>query len=62
MPRLVEILRGLLDHLPLMVAVWGPDGRLALSNPALERTLGWSQSDSLEGETFSVCYSDPLAA
>lgn len=60
-PRLVEILRVLLDHLPLMVAVWGPDGRLALVNPALERTLGWSQRDYLEGEAFSACHPDPLA-
>ena len=59
--RLVEVLQALLDHLPLMVAVWGPDGRLALINPALERTLGWSLRDYLEREAFSACYPDPLA-
>jgi PAS domain S-box-containing protein len=59
--RLVELFQALLDHLPLMVAVWGLDGQLALVNPALERTLGWSLRDSLEHEAFSACYPDPVA-
>lgn len=37
-----ELLRGVLDNIPVMLAVSDPTGRIVLVNKELERNLGWS--------------------
>src|SRR5260370_4423328 len=59
-PLPVDLLQAVFDHVPLMLAVWDPNGHLIHVNRALERTLGWSLRDYLEHEAFSACYPDPL--
>lgn len=43
--RQKEILQNIFDHLPVMVSLYDPEGRLMLVNRKWEDTFGWSSSE-----------------
>jgi len=57
-----EILRKILDHVPVMISLCDADGNFQYVNREWQRTLGWSQEEILaQGhEIFSELYPDPL--
>jgi len=56
-----EILQRIFDHVPMMIAMLGPDGRFKLVNRAWERTLGWTLEEILTQniDIFKEVYPDP---
>jgi PAS domain S-box-containing protein len=54
-------LQAIFDHIPVMLAFVGEDGRLKLVNREWERTLGWSLEEvrSRDLDIFAECYPDP---
>lgn len=56
-----EILQMIFDHIPVMIAFIGEDGRLKLVNREWNRRLGWSP-DEIERQDFEIfaeCCPDP---
>lgn len=54
-----EILQTIFDHIPIMVAMFEPEGQIVAINPELERVLGWSFEDWQTQDVFAYCYPDP---
>ena len=56
-----EILQRIFDHVPMMIAMLGPDGRFKLVNRAWESTLGWTLEEILTHDIniFKEVYPDP---
>ncbi len=48
----------ILDHLPVMVAMFGPDGRVRFVNREIERSLGWSFREWQQRNVLEECYPD----
>lgn len=55
-----ELLQKIFDHLPLMITVRDPDGRLKLVNQEWERTFGWSLAEARnrKGDILPEVYPD----
>jgi PAS domain S-box-containing protein len=56
-----EVLRTIVDNIPVMIRFLGPDARVQLINPAWERTLGWSldEVEQRNLDLFQDLYPDP---
>ena len=54
-----ELLRGILDNIPLMVAFLEPDGRHRWVNRTWEQTLGWSLGELAGRDVFADLFPDP---
>jgi PAS domain S-box-containing protein len=54
-------LQAIFDHIPVMLAFIGKDGRLKLVNREWEHTLGWSLEEiqSRDLDILAMCYPDP---
>lgn len=54
--------RSLFEHAPIGMALLGGDGRILLANAALQRTLGYSESDLRRLTFVDVSHPDDVAA
>ena len=56
-----EILQKVFDHIPVMINLTGPDGRIEMVNREWERVLGWSLEEiqARDVDMFAECYPDP---
>ncbi|MFL5806809.1 MAG: MEDS domain-containing protein [Roseiflexaceae bacterium] len=56
-----EILQKIFDHIPVMIAFVGKDGRVELVNRAWERSLGWTLHELEEQhlDIYTLAYPDP---
>ncbi len=55
-----EILQTFFDHIPILVAVFAPSGRIKLCNREWQRVIGWGNELTL-GEIIERCYPDAEA-
>ncbi len=53
------LLQSVLDNIPVMIAVYGPDGDIRLFNRALERLSGWSTDELHRMDILAAVYPDP---
>ena len=60
--RQSELLTKIMDNLPVMVSMFGADGRLLYVNRAWEKTLGWSIEETQSIDVLSALYPDPVEA
>lgn len=58
--RQAEMLRAIVDHIPVMLAVFDRQGRTQFINRTLEETLGWSLADWQQRDLLAECYPDPV--
>jgi PAS domain S-box-containing protein len=54
-----ELLQGILDAIPVMIALYRPDTRVLQLNPAFERLTGWSNAEARAIDLMAACYPDP---
>ncbi|HEX7078782.1 MAG TPA: PAS domain S-box protein [Candidatus Eisenbacteria bacterium] len=57
--RQKELLETIFDHIPVMIALLGPDGIVKLVNGAFRRTLGYTLEDVRSPEFLEMLYPDP---
>lgn len=56
-----EMFQAIVDHIPVMIALFNSDGIIEFINPELERVLGWSLAEWQQRNILSDCYPDPVA-
>jgi PAS domain S-box-containing protein len=54
-----ELLKSILDTIPVMIVVYRPDTRVLQLNPAFERLTGWSNDEAHDRDVMAECYPDP---
>jgi diguanylate cyclase (GGDEF)-like protein/PAS domain S-box-containing protein len=54
-----EMLQAMFDHIPIMVALIDPKGKIQFINKALENILGWSLEDWQTKDILAECYPNP---
>jgi PAS domain S-box-containing protein len=54
-----EVLQTLFDHIPVMVTLVDRSGRYLRTNPAWQRTLGWSAEEARSRDVLAEIYPDP---
>ncbi|MGG6294867.1 PAS domain S-box protein [Leptolyngbya sp. AN02str] len=54
-----EMFQAIVDHIPVMIALFNSQGSIELINPELEQTLGWSLEDWKQHDILVECYPDP---
>lgn len=54
-----ELLQTIVDHIPLCLSFFNPQGQLQLINREWERVLGWTLEELQEGDILSRFYPDP---
>jgi PAS domain S-box-containing protein len=54
-----ELLRTIIDRIPVMLTVYDPDEKVLRLNPAFERAVGWSSHDAASVSLMEECYPDP---
>lgn len=55
-----EMFQAIVDHIPLMIALFDRQGQIEFINPELEQTIGWSLKDWQQQDVFGDCYPDHL--
>lgn len=55
-----EMFQAIVDHIPVMIALFNGQGQLELLNPELEKTLGWPLEDWQQKDILAECYPDPV--
>jgi PAS domain S-box-containing protein len=55
-----ELLRTILDAVPVMIAWYGPQGRIRLLNRAFEQATGWTIEAARGIDIMEACYPDPV--
>lgn len=53
-----ELLAGIIDTIPAMIAIYDPDMRKFRFNRELRRILGWNESDAADGNFMARVYPD----
>ncbi len=54
-----ELLRTIVDRIPVMLTIYEPDKRLLRLNPEFERVTGWSSAEAVGLSLMEECYPDP---
>jgi len=54
-----EVLETIFDHIPVMVDLFGPDGKIRMANREFERVLGWTLEEANAGDFWAETYPDP---
>jgi PAS domain S-box-containing protein len=54
-----EMLQTIVNHIPVMIALFTSEGRIEFVNPEFERVLGWSLEDWQQRDVLLECYPDP---
>src|SRR5690606_21875244 len=54
-----ELLQRILDTIPVMIALYRPDGEVLQLNPAFERLTGWSTEEARRIDLMEACYPHP---
>ena len=55
-----ELLRGIVDNIPVLLCVYDPALKSFELNPEFERVLGWTAEDALCGDFLSKVFPDPV--
>ncbi|MCT7952169.1 PAS domain S-box protein [Ancylothrix sp. C2] len=55
-----EMFQTIVSHIPVMIALFNPEGIIEFINPELERILGWSLEDWKQKDILEECYPDPV--
>ncbi|HNY64484.1 MAG TPA: PAS domain S-box protein [Deltaproteobacteria bacterium] len=55
-----ELLQKIIDSIPVMIILYGPDGDVRLFNREIEHLTGWTREQVLHGDVLSTFFSDPL--
>jgi|GEM_PF-1117513 len=55
-----ELLRTILDAVPVMIVWYGPQGRIRLLNRAFEQATGWTTETVRGIDIMEACYPDPV--
>jgi two-component system, cell cycle sensor histidine kinase and response regulator CckA len=55
------LLQSVVDHIPVMLAFIGADGRISWGNPEWGRVLGYSVEEARSRDVFAEMYPDPAA-
>jgi PAS domain S-box-containing protein len=55
----METLQTIIDHIPVMLCFFDPDGQVRLVNREFETVIGWSLSDASHMDLIESCYPDP---
>jgi chemotaxis family two-component system sensor kinase Cph1 len=56
----METLQTIIDHIPVMLCFFDPDGQVRLVNREFERLIGWSIEDASHRDLIESCYPDPV--
>jgi PAS domain S-box-containing protein len=54
-----ELMQKLLDNIPVMIAMYRPDIKVATVNREFERIIGWTNEEVQHMDIMAVCYPDP---
>ena len=54
-----EVLRALIDNIPVMIVFYDPDGNFLLWNKEIEKVLGWTFEDIRKIDLMAEVYPDP---
>lgn len=54
-----EMLQAIINHIPVMVALFNQQGTVEFINPELVNVLGWSLEEWQQQDIFIQCYPDP---
>jgi PAS domain S-box-containing protein len=54
-----EMFQAIVDHIPVMIALFNQQGQIEFINPELERCLGWSLADCQQRDVIADGYPDP---
>ncbi|PSB60797.1 histidine kinase, partial [filamentous cyanobacterium CCP1] len=54
-----DMLQTIVNHIPVMIALFNIEGRIEYVNPEFERVLGWSLADWQQQNVLLECYPDP---
>jgi PAS domain S-box-containing protein len=54
-----EVLETIFDHIPVMVSLFGPDGKIRMANREWERVLGWTLEEANAGDFWAEAYPHP---
>ncbi len=54
-----EMLQAIVNHIPVMIALFNDQGKIEFINPELEQVLGWSLTDWQTQDILSLSYPDP---
>lgn len=57
--RQAEMLWAIFEHIPVMIHLGEPDGRVKLVNRHWENVLGWPLEEARRIDIFAECYPDP---
>jgi PAS domain S-box-containing protein len=57
----METLQSIIDHIPVMLCFFDPEGRVRLVNREFERLIGWSLDDASHKDLLESCYPDPVS-
>ncbi|MEG4962616.1 PAS domain S-box protein [Microcoleus sp. K4-B3] len=55
-----EMFQTIVDHIPVMIALFNAEGQMELLNPEFENILGWSLEDWQQRNILAECYPDPV--
>lgn len=55
-----EMFQAIVNHIPVMIALFNAKGRIEFINPELEQLLGWSIEDWRQRNILADCYPDPI--
>ena len=55
-----QLFQAIVDHIPVMIALFNDQGKIELINPELERILGWSLEDWQQQDVLAKSYPDPV--
>lgn len=54
-----ELLQGIINAIPVMIAIYDPDLRFFHLNREVQRVLGWSEEDGARGDLMARFFPDP---
>jgi len=55
-----EMFQAIVNHIPVMIALFDNQGKIELLNPEFEKILGWSLEDWQQQDILAKCYPDPV--
>jgi PAS domain S-box-containing protein len=57
----METLQIIIDHIPVMLCFFDPEGRVRLVNREFERLIGWNLNDAGHKDLIESCFPDPVS-
>jgi len=55
-----EMFQAIVDHIPVMIALFDDNGHIEFANPELEHVLGWSLEEWQHQDVLAFCYPDAV--